>query len=149
MVVWGDKKTLDLTSLKRVQKKIWSKIGQRRQHTNQRLKDNEILKFQDELRLSEMKIMHRWEKKEIPKGLKNIIIEENLRQFRNRKFKKERLWKHDSISFRLADRSTKEIKEVEIAKSKNGLKNKIKQKCFLTDYNANCRIRNCFLGAPL
>ncbi len=61
-----------------------------------------------------------------------------------RKLKKDRLWKHDSLSFRLADRAAKEIKEIEIAKSLNGLKNKIKKQCFLVDYNTQCRMRNCF-----
>jgi hypothetical protein len=55
------------------------------------------------------------------------------------------LWKQDSLSYRLADRATKEIKEIEIAKSKNGLKNKIIKKCFLVDYNTICRMRNCYI----
>ncbi len=94
-------------------------------HTNERLSQNKILKFEDELRLSEMKIIYRWEKNHIPLGLRNIITETNNRQLRNRHFVKNRLWKQDSLSYRLADRATKVIKEIEIAKSKNGLKNKI------------------------
>ncbi len=70
-----------------------------------------------------MKVIYKWNKKEIPGELKNIIVEVNNKALRNRMFKKDRLLKNDStISFRLAERSTKEIKEIEIAKSKNGLK---------------------------
>jgi len=86
-------------------------------------------------------------KKLIPLGLKDIIIEENARALRNRKFKKEINWKHESIAYRLADCASKQIKEIEIAKSLNGLKNKIKKKCFLVDYNTICRMRNSFICA--
>ncbi len=120
--VWGAKKSTELTELKKLQKKVWTKIGLRRMHTNQRLSKFRILKFEDELRLSEMKIIYRWEKKHIPLGLRNIILETNNRALRNRNFIKDRQWKHDSLSYRLADRAKKEIKEIEIAKSKNGLK---------------------------
>jgi len=143
--VWGAKKSNELTDLKKVQKRVWSKIGLRRMHTNQRLSQNKILKFEDELKLSEMKIIYKWEKNHIPLGLRDIITETNNRQLRNRHFVKNRLWKQDSLSYRLADRATKEIKEIEIAKSKNGLKNKIINKCFLVDYNTICRTRNCYI----
>jgi len=116
-------------------------------HTDQRLAENKILKFNDELRLAELKILYRWEKKEIPPGLKTIITEMNNRNLRSRKFKKDRLWHTNSISFRLADRASKDIKETEIAKSKNGLKKKIKNKYFLVDYNTTCRVRNCYICA--
>lgn len=52
--------------------------------------------------------------------------------------------KNDSISYRLATLATGEIKEIEIGRSKNGLKINLK-KCFLIDYNTQCRIRNCFI----
>jgi len=84
-------------------------------------------------------------KKEIPLGLKYIITEDNNRQLRNRRFKKDRRWRTDSLSYRLADRAAKSIKDIEIAKSKNGLKNKLKNTCFLVDYNTICRVRNCFI----
>ena len=142
---WGAKKTQDLSDLKKLVKKTWSKIGQRRMHTNHRISQYKILNFTDELRLSELKILWRWEKNKIPLGLKNIIAENNNRALRNRMFIKDQSWKNDSISFRLASRATKEIKEIEIARSKNGLKNKIKNTCFLIDYNSACRMRNCFI----
>jgi len=145
--VWGAKKTNELTELKKTQKRIWSKLGQRIMHTDQRLAENKILKFNDELRLAELKILYRWEKKEIPPGPNTIITEMNNRNLRSRKFKKDRLWHTNSISFRLADRASKDIKETEIAKSKNGLKKKIKNKYFLVDYNTTCRVRNCYICA--
>jgi hypothetical protein len=83
--------------------------------------------------------------KHIPLGLCDIITEVNNRTLRNIKFIKNRLWKQDSISYRLADRATKEIKEIEISKSIRGLKNKIIKKCFLVDKNTLCRVRNCYI----
>jgi hypothetical protein len=49
------------------------------------------------------------------------------------------------IAFRLASRSNKEIKNIEIAKSKKGLAKKYRQTLFLVDYNIACRVRNCFI----
>ncbi len=54
-------------------------------------------------------------------------------------------WSEDSIASRLASRASKEIKEIEIAKSKKGLIKKYKNKALLLDYNTPCRIRNCFI----
>ena len=143
--VWGAKKTQAHTDLKKLVKRIWTKIGQRRQHTNERLMHNKILKFVDEIKLAEMKIIWRWEKNKIPQGLRNIIRENTSRTLRQRKFVRDPAWHIDSIASRLAVRATKEIKEIEIARSKNGLKNKIKNNCFLADYNVQCRTRNCFI----
>ena len=106
---------------------------------------NKILKFVDEIKLAEMKIIWRWEKNKIPQGLRNIIRENTFRTLRQRKFVRDPAWHIDSIASRLAVRATKEIKEIEIARSKNGLKNKIKNNCFLADYNVQCRTRNCFI----
>jgi hypothetical protein len=114
-------------------------------HTNQRLSEYRILNFNEELKLSESKIIWRWNKKKLPLGLKNIIVENHNRALRNRMFIKENNWKSDSISSRLASRATREIRDIEIAKSLNGLKNKIKNNCFLVNYNTICRIRNCFI----
>ncbi len=60
-------------------------------------------------------------------------------------FIKDNTWKNDSISFRLTNRAPKEIKYIEIAKLKNGLKNKIRNNCFLVNYNTICGVRNCFI----
>jgi hypothetical protein len=145
LLVWGAKKTNAHTELRKQIKRIWRKIGKRNQHTNERLMENKILKLDDELRTAEMKMIWRWEKKKIPLGLKNIITEIDQNRLRHRKFKREVNWKQDSISYRLATRAMKDIKDIEIAKSKNGLKNKIKNTCILVDYNNACRIRNCRL----
>jgi hypothetical protein len=97
----------------------------------------------DEVKLAEIKIIYRWEKKKIPQGLKDIITERPDNNLRNRQFIRPRNWKHDSIGFRLASLAIKEIKAIEIAKSEKGLSKKFKQK-FLNDYpTGHCRIRNC------
>jgi len=143
--VWGAKKSQSLTELKKAVKKSWTKIGQRRQHTNERLREHKILKLEDELRISEVKIIWRWEKKKIPQGLKEIIVEETGLNLRNRKFKRNHNWNQDSIAYRLANRAKNEIKEIEIAKSKKGLTKKYKNNICLVNFNTQCRIRNCFI----
>jgi len=70
-----------LTELKKATKRIWSKIGLRRQHTNTRLIEHKILKIEDELKLAELKIIWRWMKNRIPLGLKDIISERIGRNF--------------------------------------------------------------------
>jgi hypothetical protein len=145
--VWGAKKTGTLNELKKQIKKIWSKIGQRKQHTNNRLMEHKILKLEDELKIAEVKIIWRWIKNKIPLGLKNIITERNSRNLRNRHFIREANWKHESIAYRLATRAKNEIKDIEIARSKKGLAKKYKNKCILVDYNVECRIRNCLICA--
>ncbi len=71
--IWGAKKSQSLTELKKLAKKSWTKIGIRKQHTNDRLREHGILKLEDELRIAEIKMIWRWGKKEIPKGLKDRI----------------------------------------------------------------------------
>ena len=66
--VWGAKQTLEKTELKKQLKKIWSKIGLCKQHTNERLKEHRILKLEDEIKLAEMKIIWRWEKTRFPEA---------------------------------------------------------------------------------
>jgi len=63
LTVWRAKKTSELASLKKQLKKIWTKIGRRHQHTNDRLIEHYILKLEDELKLKEAKIIWRWEKR--------------------------------------------------------------------------------------
>jgi len=143
LAVWGAKRTGELMALKKQLKKVWSKIGQRNQHTNDRLIEHYILKLEDELKLREVKIIWRWEKKKIPLGLSNIITERNNRVLRSRQFVREHNWKTDSIAYRLASRANHEIKEIEIARSKKGLCRKYKNNSILIDYVIPCRIRNC------
>ena len=73
------------------------------------------MKLKDELRTAEMKMIWRWEKKKISLGLKNIITEIDQNRLRNRKFFREVRWKQDNISYRLATRAMKDIKDIEIA----------------------------------
>ena len=145
MIVWGAKKTAVLTELKTQIKKIWSKVGTRRMHTNERLIEHKNLKLEDELRISEITLIWKWDKNKIPLGLKTILTERRNLNLRNRSFERDRLWKQDSLSYRLATRAIKEIDEIQIAKSKKGLKNKYRNKCFLIDYVTPCRTRNCFI----
>jgi hypothetical protein len=126
--VWGAKKSGALTDLKKTIKRVWSKIGVRRQHTNTRLIEHKILKLEDELKLSEIKIIWRGNKNRLPIGLKDRITERLGRNLRNRQFIRERTWKQNSIAYRLATRVRKEIKEIEVARSKKGLTKKYSNK---------------------
>jgi hypothetical protein len=119
------------------------KNGKRKQHTHERLREHKILKLEDELKIAEAKIIWRWNKKKIPLGLRSIIEERHDNRLRNRQFVRDHRWTQESIAYRLSPRATKEIKDIEIAKSKKGLVKKNRNKTFLIDYNTNCRIRNC------
>jgi len=141
--VWGAKRTSALAELKKTIKKIWTKIGTRFQHTNTRLRELQILKLEDELKISELKIIWRWEKKKLPLGISDIIKERIGARLRHRQFERPREWKNDSIAYRLATLALKEIEEIEIARSKKGLTKKYRLKCLLIDYNSPCRLRNC------
>ena len=147
ILTWGAKKSGQISELKKLIKRIWTKIGPRRQHTNVRLKNTNILKFEDELALSEIKMIWRWEKNKLPDGLKHLITEKHERQLRGRKFKKEIRWKHHSISYRLACKAEKEIGNIEKINTKSTLKNQYKKEA-LSKYDEVCRIRNCFICAP-
>jgi len=146
LVVWGAKKSNHKNELIKILKRIWTKIGQRYIHTNERLKEHGILKLEDELKLKEIKLIWKWEKKEIPHGLLNIITENRTRQLRQRQFQRNQNWKQTSIAYRLATRAIKEIDEISCARSLNGLKNKYK-KIITQTYSGDCRIRNCFICA--
>jgi len=143
ITVWGAKKTNELNSLKKQLKKVWTKIGRRQQHTNERLIEQNILRFEDELKISEIKIIWRWNKNKLPMGLRDLITERNERVLRNRQFVRNRTWKIGSIADRIAQRANTEIKEIEIAKSKKGLAKKYRNNCILIGYVTPCRIRNC------
>ncbi len=143
--VWGAKKTNSLSDLKKLVKKAWTKIGKRKQHTNERLIKHRILKLEDELKLSEIKIIWKWNKDKIAPGLKDLIQERTGIPLRNRQFVRNIRWNQDSISYRLSTRAKSEIKDIEIARSKKGLVKKYRDKIFLNEYNTNCRIRNCYI----
>jgi len=143
--VWGAKKTNSLTELKKLVKKSVTKIGKRKQHTNERLTKHRILKIEDELKIAESKIIWRWEKSKIPPGLSNIIEERAGTNLRNRQFNRNLRWDQNSIAYRLATRAKNEIQDITIARSKKGLSKKLKNKYLLIDYNTPCRTRNCFI----
>jgi len=82
----GAKKSISLTELKKMIKKSWTKIGQRHQHTKSILKYLRILKLENKLKIAEIKIICRWEKKKIPYGLKLIIEERDNNNRRHRQF---------------------------------------------------------------
>jgi len=146
LTIWGSKKSRDLNELKKLLKKSWSKIGRRVQHTNSRLREHNILKLEDEIKIKEIKIIWRWIKNKLPLGLRYIITERlTLINLRNRCFIRSNLWKHDSIAYRLATRANKEIKDIEIARSKKGLAKKYKNKIISNDYNTECQTQNCFI----
>ena len=94
--------------------------------------------------LSEVKLIWRWEKKKIPTGLEQILVEKNDRQLRRRKFERGQRWKLDSISNRVATRAVTEISEIEKINTKSTLKNHYKKRIINT-YRTDCRIRNCFI----
>ncbi len=94
---WGAKKTAEKTVLAKQVKKVWRKIGNRLQHTYERLAEHKILKIQDELKLAEIKTIWRWEK--LPLGLTNIIEEQNDRVLRGRNFTRAANWKHDNSMY--------------------------------------------------
>jgi hypothetical protein len=136
-------KTSELQNLKKQLKKTWSKIGQRKQHTNSRLIEHNILKLDDELRINESKVIWRWEMRKLPRGLRDILIEIDGHNLRNQKFSRPIAWKNNSLANRFATLATKSIDEISIARSKKGLCKKLRKKCHLIDYAIPCRIRNC------
>jgi len=143
---WGAKKSAEKQDLIKQIKRCWTKIGQRYQHTNERLRQYNIYKLEDELRMQEVKTIWRWEKDKIPKGLAELIIENRTRELRHRTFERKPRWKKDSIAYRLATRSLKEIEEISCARSKKGLMNKYKR-IIMQTYDSNCNIRNCYICA--
>jgi hypothetical protein len=144
LAAWGGKSTATMNELKTILKKSWSKIGPRRIHTNTRLLDNNILKLDHELKVCEAKIVWRWENKKLPDGLKNIIIERNENNLRNRSFIRNMRWKTTSIAYRLATRAKNEIREVSKAKTLAMLKNNYRLSC-KQEYMEECKIRNCYI----
>ncbi len=145
-IVWGAKKTSNLSELKTTTKRIWKKIGPFTQHTNVRLFNNSILKLEDEVALSEAKFIWKWNKQQVPIGVQPLIKEKNQRSFRCRKFYRHPKWKLDSLSSRLAIRANNEMSYLEKFNTKQTFKKHSKIK-LLEKYNPECRIRNCLICA--
>ena len=144
LLIWGGKPSGKLTELKTALKRIWSKIGQRRIHTNARLVTHGMFKLEDELALSEIKMVWRWSKNKLPEGLKYIIKERVTRQLRHRQFENEVRWKPYSISRRLANKAKKYITEIDLCNTKLTLKNRFKKQ-FSATYAQPCNTRNCYI----
>jgi len=143
-IVWGAKKSNNLTELNKTLKRIWKKIGTYNQHTNTRLLEHNIMKFNDEVALSEAKFIWRWNKKKLPNGITSIITEKTERSLRGRKFLREPKWKMDSIASRLAIRANNEINFLDKFNTKTTFKKHYKEK-LKESYKIACRIRNCTL----
>ena len=144
LAVWGGKPSGNISDLKKLIKRAWSKIGLRKQHTNTRLIKYGILKLEDELAMSEIRLIWRWTKNKIPPGLKYILKEKTARQLRHRNFELEVRWKPHSLARRLANRAKKEITEIEACNTKDTLKNRYKKR-LISNYEGICNIRNCYI----
>jgi hypothetical protein len=58
IIIWGRGEPLE-----KMLSKIWSKIGTRKKHTVNRLKEYGMLKLEDELAIQEIKFVWKWEKR--------------------------------------------------------------------------------------
>ncbi len=120
-------------------------MGPRTRHTNVRLVDYNIMTLQNELDLAEYKLIYKWQKQEIPTGLKDIIEEKNNQRLRNRGFKISKKWKQNSIAFRLGKTATKIITEVSQYKNTKILSKKFKERKLDIIKQETCRVRNCYI----
>jgi len=143
ITVWGGANNTNLKPINKLLAKIWSKIGKKKMHTNNRLKNLNILRFEDELKLQESKVVWKWEKNKIPRSLKSILIEKND-NLRNRRFNIARNWRADSVSYRLASVANKSISDLSKFKTKKTLSLQLKKK-IINSYSYICRQRNCYI----
>ena len=113
-------------------------------HTKNRLQEYKLMEFEDELAVQEAKIVWKWEKKKIPKGLSDLI-KEKTDNLRGRRFEKYRNSKSTSINFRLANRAQKEIHTLSNSKTKKGLITSLRKPIFEEKYSFTCTRRNCYI----
>ena len=146
LTVWGGAKPSKLKPLINAIKKSWKYIGPFKQHTLNRLKKNNILKFEDELAVAESKLIWRWEKNKIPKALKSIVIEKpgNLRR---RRFATSSNSPLDSIESRLSKRASLSIATITKFNSKKSLANNLKKAIINNQYSFACTRNNCYICA--
>jgi len=142
--VWGGASNVVLKPLDKAVHKVWKKIGNYKMHTLDRLKSNNLLKIEDELAVQEAKIVWKWEKQKIPKGLAEII-KEKTDNLRGRRFEKQRNAKASSISIRLANRAQQEIHSISNSKTKKGLTTSLRKQLFEAKYRFTCTQRNCYI----
>ena len=108
LTVWGGAKQCNLKPLNQSLRKIWSKIGVKKQYTLNRLKEHQILKLEDELAVQETKLVWKWAKQELPPGSQSLLVE-RVNNLRGRQFDIVRHSKACSINNRLAKRAGTEI----------------------------------------
>ena len=144
ITVWGSAKSSILKPLLAVLKKIWRKIGTYKQHTLNRLLAHKILKFEHELEIQESKLLWKWSKNKLPRGLKSIVTEK-ANVLRSRRFNIYRNAKLNSINYRLSKRATSHIADIEKATSKKSLAKQLKQKILDSNYQFTCSTRNCYI----
>ncbi len=80
LMVWGAKRSVARSNMIKQIKRCWIKMGNRYQHTSNRLIEFNMFKLEDEIRLQEVKFIWRWEKGKLPLGLQYLIQENHTRQ---------------------------------------------------------------------
>ncbi len=143
LVVWGGTSSTKLKPLTSALKKCWKNIGQFKQHTIHRLKEHCILALEDELTLQESKVLWRWEKKELPRSLRNLI-EEKQDNLRGRRFIIPRGAKPGSLISRLNKRATTSIAAISTFKTKKCMSKNLKCS-IIENYSFVCRRRDCYI----
>jgi len=143
LTVWGGASKTIIKPLQTSLSKVWSKIGNRKMHTLNRLEKYGLLKLEDEIRIQESKVVWKWINDKTAPGIKHILTEkqDNLR---GRRFVIKREWKVDSISRRIATRANKEVPFLSKFKTKVTMTKNLKS-IINTSYVFHCRNRNCFV----
>ena len=144
ITVWGGANNTNLKPLNQSLRKIWRKIGKKKQHTLNRLAENNILKLEDELAVQETKVVWKWEKKKLPPGTQTLITEK-IDNLRGRRFETLRNLKANSIHIRLAKRAGSEVGSLTNVKSKKTVVLRSKKKIIDEKYKYTCRTRNCYI----
>ena len=142
--VWGGAKSHNLKPLNKSLRKIWSKIGARKQHTLNSLKEHQILKLEDEIAVQETKLVWRWDKRKLPPGSNSLIVEK-VDNLRGRRFDIARNSKTGSINNRLAKRAGKELRSLVTIKSKKTVVLRARSKIFEDNYSYTCSNRTCYI----
>ncbi len=144
LTAWGHVgiKNQDIT---RGLKRIIKKLGPKYRHTNKRMTDYNILPLTEELKISESKIIYKWNNQEIPIGLRQLIKEKTGRTLRQRRFEISRKWKTGSIAHRLSKRATGNIETIGKQKNVKKLAQEIKKTWIEDTRTKICQVRNCFI----
>jgi len=144
LAVWGGAVKRNLKPVETTMKKCWRSMGKYKQHTLNKLQELKIPKLEDEIDISETKIIWRWENNKIPKSLKDLITEkqDNLR---GRRFVIPRQAKPENIVSRLAKRATNSISSLMPYRTKKSLVFNLKKRIVDNNYTFQCRRRDCFI----